>query len=109
EPINNEWVPNCGPGPTDQACSTNGDNRRHFPGALRAGSVREMVEAIERLVSQSRSQFPDGVLIRRLRIFGHGRPGIQVMGGDPDTNSPLRTLQVGRNGRLTNARVLEVL
>jgi hypothetical protein len=105
----NELVPNCGPGPTDQSCSTNADNRRNFPGALRASSVREMVEAIERLVSQSRSQFPDGVLIRRLRIFGHGRPGIQVMGGDPSTNSPLRTMQVGRDGRLTNARVLQVL
>ena len=76
------------------------ESRRTFPHAIRASSVSQMVIAIIDRLGPNQ--------LRRLRIIGHGAPGLQGVADSHNTWEPNRLIRViGRE--LQNPTILSML
>jgi Domain of unknown function (DUF4347) len=81
--------------------------RQTYPDSIPAYSVQSMVDGIQqRLASAARQSPTEPVVIGRLRIVGHGSPGLQGMGDSLTTQNPRQLIALDRHGHLLNRGVL---
>lgn len=79
--------------------SSTAADQQHLPDAIRVNSVGQMVRLIDLRLANDR--------IRRLRIFGHGDPGVQGLGNSISSQTHLyNQITTDTGTRVTYANVL---
>jgi Domain of unknown function (DUF4347) len=81
--------------------------RQTYPDSIPVYSVQSMVDAIiNRLNAVARQGPTEPAVIGRLRIVGHGQPGLQGVGDSQTTRNPRQLLGLDRHGHLMHRGVL---
>jgi hypothetical protein len=92
--------------PNDQTCMT---ARTTYPDHILASSVWSMVDGIKNRLGLTGSSTAVPTLMGRLRIIGHGEPGLQAIGNSHDTQNTRQFIGLDRHGHLYNRHVLSEL
>ena len=80
--------------------------RQTYPDHILASSVRSMVDGVIGRLGSVRSSSGEPAVIGRLRILGHGEPGLQAIGNSHSTQNPRQFIGLDYRGHLYNRDVL---